>query len=529
MSKLIFPLVVAGLCAAGVLLVELTADDAPPPVPAPAKAAPAKAAPPQYRSVNIPGVPHVRQKPDFCGEACAEMYLAKLGYQIDQDDVFDQAELDPLLGRGCYTRDLARSLPRIGFDVGPVWYQVAADRADTEIESQFRALHADLAAGVPSIVCMHYDDKPDATEHFRLVLGYDGQTDEVLYHEPAEANGAYRRMSREDFLKLWPLKYKEESWTLIRFRLAPVTIRNVHSTAKFTAADYAQRVMRVKKRAPEGFTILIQKPYVVVGDESPAEVRRWATGTIQWASDLLKQDYFTEDPDDILAIWLFKDKESYEKHTEELFDDTPDTPYGYVSYKHKAMIMNIGTGGGTLVHEIVHPYIASNFPNCPSWFNEGLGSLYEQCGEYRGRIWGRTNWRLEGLQKGITKKREEAARAANPEKAEEKPESDEAAEEAEEEEEYVGTVLPFRELCNTTSREFYYHDAGMHYAQARYLLYYLQQHNLLRTYYHEFHRNAGNDPSGYQTLMKVLGVETEAGMDKFQEDWEAWVMKLRYP
>ena len=51
-----------------------------------------------YRSVLIEGVPHVKQKPDFCGEACAEMYLTKLGKAMDQDYVFDQAGLDPLLG-----------------------------------------------------------------------------------------------------------------------------------------------------------------------------------------------------------------------------------------------------------------------------------------------------------------------------------------------------------------------------------------------------------------------------------------------
>ena len=50
--------------------------------------------------------------------------------------------------------------------------------------------------------------------------------------------------------------------------------------------------------------------------------------------------------------------------------------------------MNISTGGGTLVHEIVHPFVAANFPNCPAWFNEGLGSLYEQSGEVNGAIHG---------------------------------------------------------------------------------------------------------------------------------------------
>ena len=39
--------------------------------------------------------------------------------------------------------------------------------------------------------------------------------------------------------------------------------------------------------------------------------------------------------------------------------------------------MNSATALGTLSHELVHPYMETNFPNVPSWFNEGLASLYE--------------------------------------------------------------------------------------------------------------------------------------------------------
>ena len=106
-----------------------------------------------YESVLIKDVPHVKQKADFCGEACAEMYLRKLGTEMDQDDVFDQSGLDPVLGRGCYTRELARALRRIGFVTGPVWYTVAAKNSAEGLAEQFGALHADLSAGVPSIVC----------------------------------------------------------------------------------------------------------------------------------------------------------------------------------------------------------------------------------------------------------------------------------------------------------------------------------------------------------------------------------------
>jgi hypothetical protein len=385
---------------------------------------------------------------------------------------------------------------------------------------------------------MHYDEQPETTEHFRLILGYEAPTDEILYHEPAAADGAYRRMAREQFLKLWPLKYDPDRWTVIRFRLSPGVIRDVHSTAKFTDADYAQRVIRLKEQAPEGFTIVVQKPFVVLGDEPAAEVRRRATGTIQWAVDRLKHEYFAQDPDEILDIWLFKDAESYNRHTEEIFGDPPHTPFGYYDHEHKALIMNIDTGGGTLVHELVHPFLAANFPDCPAWFNEGLASLYEQCGDRRGRIWGYTNWRLEGLQQAI--KPEEPPPAEPNGKPERKSESQPKARSQEdpgEKEEVADREPPeqrpelpsFRTLCSTTSAEFYGADPGTNYAQARYLCYYLQQRGLLGKYYHQFRRQVRQDPTGYETLKAVLGVADEAGMAKFQDTWKAWVLQLRYP
>lgn len=51
--------------------------------------------------LRIDGVPHIRQKPDFCGEACVAMYLQKLGQDVDQDYVFDKSGLDPNEARGC--------------------------------------------------------------------------------------------------------------------------------------------------------------------------------------------------------------------------------------------------------------------------------------------------------------------------------------------------------------------------------------------------------------------------------------------
>jgi len=83
----------------------------------------------------------------------------------------------------------------------------------------WRGLYGDLIRGIPSIVCTHYSDNPAATEHFRLVVGYEAAGDLVVYNEPAEDAGQYRTMKRDAFIKLWPLKYDARQWTAVRMRL----------------------------------------------------------------------------------------------------------------------------------------------------------------------------------------------------------------------------------------------------------------------------------------------------------------------
>ena len=262
--------------------------------------------------------------------------------------------------------------------------------------------------------------------------------------------------------------------------------------ATLSDSSYAKHVARLQTKLPgPEFTIVVQPPFVVIGDEAPKVVKRRADQTVQWAADKLKKLYFDKDPVEILDIWLFKDKESYEKNAQLLFGDKPDTPYGYFSHAHRALVMNISTGGGTLVHEIVHPFVAANFPQCPSWFNEGLGSLYEQSEEKDGQIHGLPNWRLPGLQKAIRDK----------------------------------TLGTFKDLCTTTTEQFYGDRRGTNYGQARYLCYYLQEKGLLVKFYRQFHENCKDDPPGYESLQKILG---RRDMDAFQKEWEAYVMGLRF-
>jgi hypothetical protein len=253
----------------------------------------------------------------------------------------------------------------------------------------------------------------------------------------------------------------------------------------------AAQIQRLHERFDaRGWTIIAEPPFAVVGDGTDLQVRRHAMTTIRWAVTHLQAAYFELPPAGIITIYLFETATSYADHTRELFDDPPDTPYGYYSPSEQALVMNIGTGGGTLVHEIVHPFMAANFPDCPSWFDEGLASLYEQSAERDGAIIGLTNWRLPGLQDALRAKQ----------------------------------VPSFLELCES-GRGFYTDDPGSNYAQARYLCYWLQDRGLLRRYYQEFRAAVERDPGGYATLVALVGPD----MDAFRSSWEQFVLELRAP
>ena len=147
--------------------------------------------------------------------------------------------------------------------------------------------------------------------------------------------------------------------------------------AAFSDADYATHIEKLKKELPKGFTIIIEKPFVVIGDERPATVKMRSKKTIRWCTQLLKKQYFKKDPNAILNVFLFKDKSSYEKHLKKFWGETPTTPYGFYSSAKRALIMNISTGGGTLVHELTHALVDFDFPQVPDWFNEGLATWAE--------------------------------------------------------------------------------------------------------------------------------------------------------
>lgn len=439
----------------------------------------------QYSTIVISNVPHIEQKRDFCAEACAAMYLQKLGENMDQDYIFDRANVPATNARGLYASELASTLDEIGFDVGTIW---TPHSSEADLEKAFSKLHGDLLSMIPSIVLMH-TSKTNPDEHFRLVLGYDAAGDNVIYHEPAKADGAYQKMPRTTFLELWSIQ-DEYQWGTVRIRLAPGELEYGNATAELTEADYTQHLMELNDRVPDNFTITVEKPFVIVSDCPIDEVTDYSIRIVSQVVALLKKDFFLKDPDTIIDIWMLRDQKSYQFHTQQQFGIKAETPYGFYSPAHNSLILDISTGGGTLVHEMVHPFISTNFRNCPVWFNEALASLFERPTQSDGHLYGMLNWRLGGLQEAIQKKQ----------------------------------MPTINNLFHLKEHQFYNDSSGIPYAQAKYIAFYLQQQGLLVDYYHAFYENRNQDPTGIKTLVSLLNI---TDINEFESNWKDWVLQLQ--
>src|SRR5262245_4855631 len=95
-----------------------------------------------------------------------------------------------------------------------------------------------------------------------------------------------------------------------------------------TERELADRAATLEKSfGRRGFTVVIEAPFVVIGDDPPRRVRDLARGLVRWSVRLFEQDFFAKRPDPILEVWLFRDRRSYQKHAWQIFGEKPTTPF----------------------------------------------------------------------------------------------------------------------------------------------------------------------------------------------------------
>jgi hypothetical protein len=269
----------------------------------------------------------------------------------------------------------------------------------------------------------------------------------------------------------------------------PLLLAAAPATAPSIEQQCDQLLSNWKTRLDEEhFVAVVAPPFVIAGDGGQRQLERYRDGTILAARRAFRATYLEREPEEPILIFLFESEGPYRRLAKKWFDDEDVAHFGYFRHDN-IMLMNVATGTGTLVHELVHALMKPDFPGAPGWFNEGLASLYEQCTLNGDSITGLVNWRLPALQSAIRQDK----------------------------------LRPLRELIEDP--KFYRDDlVGLNYAQARYLMMYLQETGKLRAFYTECRDHHDEDPTGLKSLEKAIGPQS---LDAFEIDWRAWVLSLR--
>jgi hypothetical protein len=237
----------------------------------------------------------------------------------------------------------------------------------------------------------------------------------------------------------------------------------------------------------EGCRVIVRMPFVIGGDFAEAELIRFYDRTIGPAARAMACSYFDTPPDKPISVLLFAGEESYNRYARQLYGDEGIWVYGYYKPHLRTLVMNIGSGGGTLVHELTHALIDFDFPRVPAWFNEGLASLHEQCHirtDEKG-IEGLLNWRLDGLQQALGS----------------------------------GRLRPLASLIG--DNDFRGSQESLNYAQARYFCLYLQEQGVLEEFYRRFRANQKQDPLGMKTVLEVFPGRSWESLDAAFRAWAA--------
>ncbi len=252
-----------------------------------------------------------------------------------------------------------------------------------------------------------------------------------------------------------------------------------------------QTAARLRKDLGTDCRVVVRSPFVLAGDLSQDELESWYDGSIAPAVRAMQAAYFKTPPNAPVTVLLFRGETSYNHYCVKLFGDRDISVFGYYKPNLRTLVLNVDTGGGTLLHELTHALVDFDFPQAPDWLNEGLASLHEQCRFRTGPngpwIEGLVNWRLEGLQEVIRQ----------------------------------GRLRSLESLV--VDPEFRGHLVGANYAQARFFCLYMQDKGVLEQVFEDCRRDPTEDPRGLKAIATAFPDMTWSQLDA---DFQAWVAQF---
>ena len=260
------------------------------------------------------------------------------------------------------------------------------------------------------------------------------------------------------------------------------------------AADRAGRAEAAKvELGGRVVTAVVADTFVLIGppDWQGAAFER-SVGLVRSAMAAFLNGRFAKKPERAISVYLFGTGASYEGFCRKRYDAPCIAHYGFYSPSDRAMVMNAGLGLGTLTHELVHPLVEADFPDAPTWINEGIASVFEAPVIPRaGEIHGVKNWRHPRLARALTSRNER----------------DRARLDA---------------LFGMSDQAFRGDGEDLHYAMARYACQWLDSRGLLWRFYQRWRDSFADDPTGERAFAAVVGTPPREA----HAAWAKWVLHL---
>jgi hypothetical protein len=199
----------------------------------------------------------------------------------------------------------------------------------------------------------------------------------------------------------------------------------------------------------------------------------------------LSVDYFDRPPDEPVVLLMSSSEKAYREHALRLDGRDTEAYYGYYWRPERRIMLNLATGYGTLAHELTHALAHFDFPMMPEWFDEGLAALHEESefSEDGLHLYGRPNWRGHLLAQALL----------------------------------GGRLQPLDGLLRSGGLRP--ENEAVDYAHARYLCLFLQERGLLSAYYRKLRLARDQDPTGAETLQKLLNSGSLAEVDRDFRNW----------
>lgn len=418
----------------------------------------------------------------FSGEAALAMALAGLGRAISAETIFELAAVDPSRGEGAGAEGLVRAAEALGAQAS-LWIAEVKGEASRELWAAIHVLRSRSDALLIEL-------RGGSFVFVRRLVGRRLWVDDPL-------TSAGRLIRWRELVRRWPVSADG------RRQVRAVTIRAPRgidaeppSHGRIAGLRCAKRARSLRQElAWRGWPVEVVAPFVLTGDLAPERLHEYAGSLVRMALDRLRRDFFARDPSEPVVAYLFADDRAYRYNAIELFGEDPETPYGYFDPQRRALVMNMATGGGTLIHEMIHPLLRANFPAAKPWLNEGLASLFEQSRDRDGHLMGMPNWRLPGLHHALR-----SAQAPS-----------------------------FAKLLASDAATFYGERRGINYALARYLLYYFQERGVLPQLWRELVAGGASEDGGLRVIEATARRLGYHDLVTFRRAWESFTLALHYP